>query len=93
MNFSGLVFVWGVYMFPYLFDASQEIAKNYKAACTPDFFLFDAEQKLTYRGQMDASRPGNQISNDGADIRSALDATLASTKVSETQTPSMGCNI
>ena len=71
----------------------RQVAKAYKAACTPDFFLFDGEQKLVYRGQLDASRPGNGIPVTGADLRSALDAILSGQPVAENQTPSIGCNI
>jgi peroxiredoxin len=81
------------YTFPYLFDESQEVAKAYQAACTPDFFLFDQERKLVYRGQMDSSRPGNNKPNDGADLRAALDAVLQGQKPAEKQMPSSGCNI
>ena len=81
------------YGFPYLVDASQSVAKAYKAACTPDFYVFDAKRKLAYRGQMDASRPGNDKPNDGADLRAALDAVLASKPAAERQRPSAGCNI
>lgn len=81
------------YVFPYLFDEDQAVAKAYKAACTPDFFLFDGEQKLAYRGQLDASRPGNGIPVSGTDLRSALDAILSGQPVTENQTPSIGCNI
>ena len=81
------------YVFPYLFDEDQAVAKAYKAACTPDFFLFDGEQKLVYRGQLDASRPGNEIPVTGSDLRAALDAVLSGQSVAEQQTPSIGCNI
>lgn len=81
------------YTFPYLFDETQEVAKAYRAACTPDFFLFDRDKRLVYRGQMDASRPGNGKPNDGADLRAALDAVLAGRTPSSQQTPSVGCNI
>jgi peroxiredoxin len=81
------------YTFPYLYDESQAVAKAYRAACTPDFFLFDKDRKLVYRGQMDASRPGNGKPNDGADLRTALDAVLAGKKPSTDQMPSIGCNI
>ena len=81
------------YVFPYLFDEDQAVAKAYKAPSTPDFFLFDGEQKLVYRGQLDASRPGNGIPVTGADLRSALDAILSGQPVAENQTPSIGCNI
>jgi peroxiredoxin len=81
------------YTFPYLVDASQSVAKAYKAACTPDFYVFDAQRKLAYRGQMDSSRPGNDKPNDGADLRAALDAVLAGKPAAERQRPSAGCNI
>jgi peroxiredoxin len=81
------------YTFPYLVDADQSVAKAYHAACTPDFFLFDADRKLCYRGQMDSSRPGNDRPNDGADLRAALDAVLDGRPVAERQRPSAGCNI
>ena len=81
------------YSFPYLYDESQQVALAYKAACTPDFYVFDKDQKLVYRGQMDASRPGNAFAVTGKDLRSALDAVLAKEPVSIEQRPSMGCNI
>jgi len=81
------------YTFPYLYDESQAIAKAYQAACTPDFFLFNQQRLLVYRGQMDASRPGNNQPNDGADLRAALDAVLAGKMPAEKQQPSSGCNI
>lgn len=81
------------YTFPYLFDETQEVAKAYQAACTPDFFLFDKERKLVYRGQFDASRPGNEEPITGRDLRRACDAVLAGELVSADQTPSIGCNI
>lgn len=81
------------YRFPYLYDESQEVAKNYQAACTPDFYLFDGELKLAYRGQLDASRPGNNIPVTGEDLRAAMDSLLAGTPVSSDQKPSMGCGI
>lgn len=81
------------YSFAYLYDESQEVAKAYKAACTPDFFLFDGEQKLVYRGQLDASRPGNDVPVTGIDLRRAIDTVLAGQAVPEDQTPSIGCNI
>jgi peroxiredoxin len=81
------------FTFPYLYDATQEVAKAYRAACTPDFFLFDADRKLVYRGQMDDSRPGNNVPVTGADLRAALDAVLEGGPVSADQKPSMGCNI
>ncbi len=79
--------------FPLLFDDSQEMAKAYTAACTPDFFLFDSDRKLVYRGQMDSARPSNDVPNDGKDLRVAIDAVLAGSQVSEDQKPSMGCSI
>ena len=81
------------YSFPYLIDADQGVAKAYKAACTPDFYLFDAKGTLVYRGQLDGSRPGNAVPVDGKDLRAAIDALLAGTKVPEKQLPSVGCNI
>ena len=81
------------YTFPYLFDESQETAKAYHAACTPDFFLFDKDRKLVYRGQFDDSRPGNNIPLSGRDIRTAVNAVLAGKDVSTEQHPSIGCNI
>ncbi len=81
------------YAFPYLFDADQTVARAYAAACTPDFYLFDADQKLVYRGQLDGSRPGNDIPVSGADLRTAIDAVLAGQAPSDQQTPSIGCNI
>jgi peroxiredoxin len=79
--------------FPYLFDEKQEVAKRYHAACTPDFFLFDEHRRLVYRGQMDDSRPGNNVPVTGSDLRAALDAVLEGEPVPEEQKPSMGCNI
>jgi peroxiredoxin len=81
------------YYFPYLYDETQEVAKAYQAACTPDFYVFDRHQKLVYRGQLDSSRPGNDIPVTGEDLRAALDAVLAGKPVPEPQKPSMGCNI
>lgn len=81
------------YAFPYLFDETQNVAKLYRAACTPDIFLFDGAQKLVYRGQFDDSRPGNGKPVTGKDLRAALDAVLAREPVSQDQKPSMGCNI
>lgn len=81
------------YPFPYLFDETQEVAKAYQAACTPDFYIFDSDLKLTYRGQLDDSRPGNNIPVTGNDIRNALDTILDGKPVSSNQKPSMGCNI
>lgn len=81
------------YAFPYLYDESQEIAKAYRAACTPDFFLFDRERKLVYRGQFDDSRPGNDIPVTGNDMRAAVEAVLAGQPVPVEQKPSLGCNI
>lgn len=81
------------YTFPYLYDESQAVAKAYKAACTPDFFVFDADKKLVYRGQFDHSRPRNDIPVTGVDMRAAVDALLNNDEIPEEQTPSMGCNI
>jgi peroxiredoxin len=81
------------YTFPYLYDETQAVAQAYRAACTPDIFLFDKSRKLVYRGQFDASRPGNGVPVTGKDLRAALDAVLAGKPVSEKQIPSMGCNI
>ena len=81
------------YPFPYLYDKDQSVAKNYDAACTPDFYIFNYDQELVYRGQMDDSRPGNNIPVTGKDIRNALDCIIESKKISETQKPSIGCNI
>lgn len=81
------------YTFPYLYDGTQEVAKAYKAACTPDIFLFDADHSLVYRGQFDASRPGNGLPVTGADLRAACDAVLAGKPVSSEQRASIGCNI
>jgi peroxiredoxin len=81
------------YTFPYLFDESQEVAKEYRAACTPDFFLFDGDRKLAYRGQFDSSRPDSGTPPTGADLRAAVDAVIAGKKPSEKQSPSIGCNI
>ena len=81
------------YTFPYLHDATQEVAKAYRAACTPDFFVFDGEGRLVYRGQMDGARPRGDETPTGRDLRDALDAVLAGTPVSTDQKPSVGCNI
>lgn len=81
------------YRFPYLSDATQEVAKAYRAACTPDFYVFDRNRKLVYRGQMDDSRPGNGKPVTGKDLRAALDAVLSGRPVLEEQKPSIGCNI
>jgi peroxiredoxin len=81
------------YLFPYLYDETQAVAKAYRAACTPDFFLFDRGRRLVYRGQFDASRPGNGIPVTGKDLRAALDAVIAGKTTSEFQVPSIGCNI
>ncbi len=81
------------YTFPYLFDESQQVARSYRAACTPDFFVFDSERKLAYRGQFDDSRPSNGKPATGADLIGAVDALLDGRAVPETQRPSMGCNI
>jgi peroxiredoxin len=79
--------------FPFVFDASQEVAKAFRAACTPDFFVFDAGQRLAYRGQLDGSRPGNGVPVTGKDLAEAVEAVLAGGRPSEAQRPSMGCNI
>jgi peroxiredoxin len=81
------------YPFPYLYDQTQEVAKAYHAACTPDFYLFDAGRKLVYRGQLDASRPGGEIPVTGQDLRAAIDALLAGQPPVADQIPSLGCNI
>ncbi|HSY17519.1 MAG TPA: thioredoxin family protein [Candidatus Acidoferrales bacterium] len=81
------------YTFPYLYDEKQAVAKAYRAACTPDIFLFDRSRRLVYRGQFDASRPGNGIPVTGKDLRAAVDAVLAGKPTSELQVASMGCNI
>jgi thiol-disulfide isomerase/thioredoxin len=81
------------YPFPYLYDATQEVAKAYQAACTPDFFILDSNLLLAYRGQLDDSRPGNEKPVTGADIRNALDHLLAGKPVPEDQKPSIGCSI
>ena len=81
------------YVFPYLFDATQAVARAYGAACTPDFFLYDRERRLIYRGQMDGSRPGNDVPVTGIDLRTAVDAALAGRPVTSDQRPSLGCNI
>jgi peroxiredoxin len=81
------------YTFPYLYDESQQVAKAYRAACTPDFFVYGPDRRLAYRGQLDASRPGNDRPNDGADLRAALDAVLAGQAPPAEQVPSAGCNI
>jgi peroxiredoxin len=81
------------YPFPYLYDEDQSVAKAYQAACTPDFYIFDADMKLVYRGQLDSSRPRNDIPVTGEDVRAALDAILAGQPVSDEQRPSLGCNI
>jgi len=79
--------------FPYLYDETQEVAGAFRAACTPDFFLYDGQQHLVYRGQFDASRPGNSIPVTGSDLRGAVDAVLNDQVVSHEQIPSIGCNI
>lgn len=81
------------YPFPYLFDETQEVAKAYQAACTPDFFIFDNQLALVYRGQLDDSRPGNNIALDGSSIRTALDHIIEGKAVPSLQKPSIGCNI
>ncbi len=79
--------------FPFLFDSTQLVAKAYRAACTPDFFLFDRDRRLTYRGRLDGSRPGNRIPVTGNELRAAIDATLAGNDPSPDQRPSIGCSI
>ena len=79
--------------FPYVYDESQQIASAYRAACTPDFFLFDSSHRLVYRGQYDGSRPGNKAPVDGSDMRAAVDALFDATEIPAEQTPSVGCNI
>jgi peroxiredoxin len=81
------------YRFPYLYDETQVVAKNYRAACTPDFFVFDSELSLVYRGQFDDSRPGNGKNVTGEDLQAAIDAAIKGTPMPEPQIPSMGCNI
>jgi len=81
------------YTFPYLYDETQEVAKAYRAACTPDFYVFDADHRLVYRGQLDGSRPNSATPLSGKDLRVALDAVLGSHPVSADQKPSIGCNI
>jgi peroxiredoxin len=81
------------YVFPYLYDETQQVAAAYQAACTPDFFLFDARRELVYRGQLDDSRPGSDVPVTGADLRAALDAVLDGRPVAAEQKPSIGCNV
>lgn len=81
------------YSFPYLYDETQEVAKAYDAACTPDFYLFDANLELVYRGQLDDSRPGNGLPLTGSDLRNAMDAVLNEKAIDSNQKPSIGCNI
>ncbi len=81
------------YTFPYLYDDTQAVAKAYRAACTPDFYVFDREQRLAYRGQMDDSRPDSGIPVTGRDLRAALDAVLAGQPAADEQKPSLGCNV
>lgn len=81
------------FTFPYLYDETQEVAKAYDAACTPDLYVFDANLQLKYRGQLDSSRPGNNIPVTGNDLRHALDCVLANKENTSTQKPSIGCNI
>lgn len=79
--------------FPYLYDESQEVAKNYTAACTPDLFLFDKDHELVYRGQLDDSRPGSEVPVTGKDLRTAIDAVLSGSQIDPNQKPSTGCGI
>ena len=81
------------YTFPYLYDETQQVAKSYDAACTPDFYVFDANKKLIYRGQLDNSRPGNNIPLSGSDIRTVFKCVLESKEITINQKPSIGCNI
>ena len=81
------------FAFPYCYDESQDVARAYQAACTPDFFLFDGARKLVYRGQLDGSRPGNGVAVTGADLRAAIEAVVGGHAVSPEQKPSIGCNI
>ncbi len=81
------------YSFPYLYDETQEVAKDYDAACTPDFYLFSTHLNLVYRGQLDDSRPGNGIPLTGIDLRNAMDALIQGAAIDELQKPSIGCNI
>ncbi len=81
------------YTFPYLIDETQAVVKAYRAACTPDFYVFDRQRRLVYRGQMDGSRPGNDVPITGQDLRRALDAVLEGRPVPDEQWPSLGCNI
>ena len=81
------------YTFPYLYDERQAVAKAYRAACTPDFYLFDKQRKLVYRGQMDSSRPGSELPVTGEDLPRGIDAVLAGRPVADKQKPSIGCNI
>lgn len=83
---------WG-YPFPYLYDETQAVARAYDAACTPDFYVFDKDYKLVYRGQLDDSRPGNEKELNGKDLRAALDDLLQGNPITEKQVPSQGCNI
>ncbi|MBX3180081.1 MAG: thioredoxin family protein [Candidatus Hydrogenedentes bacterium] len=86
------IMAWG-YTFPYLYDETQAVAQAYRAACTPDFFLFDADRRLYYRGQFDDARPGNGVEVTGRDLRHALERLLAGEPAPEDQKPSLGCNI
>ena len=81
------------YEFPYLYDETQTVAKSFDAACTPDFFLYDHDAKLTYRGQLDGSRPGSDVPVTGEDLKAAMDALIAGEAIAADQTPSLGCNI
>lgn len=81
------------FSFPYLYDEFQETARQYDAACTPDFYLFDSQNRLVYRGQLDDSRPQNGITSNGTDLRNALDALVYNRKINPEQKPSLGCNI
>lgn len=91
-NMTEFAFKHG-FNFPYLFDETQEVAKKYDAACTPDFYLFNSEDTLVYRGQLDDSRPHNGITTSGSDLRNAIDGLLYNRKINPVQKPSLGCNI
>ena len=79
--------------FPYLFDETQEVAKKYDAACTPDFFIYNSDKQLVYRGQLDDSRPGNDVPVTGHDLRKAIDSLIKGEEIDKNQKPSIGCNI
>jgi len=93
LDMMGLEILRHGYSFPYLFDATQEVAKAFHAACTPDFFLFDRDRRLVYRGQFDSARPGKSVPVTGVDLRRAIEALLTGKPVPAEQLPSIGCNI